>query len=89
MKVGTYSLTAGPMWYPHILSVALAQVHPTLPICRPTTCDFVGLMKILGWWDVLDDKSLQSGFCSRSVGLMDKALAPGAGDSRFESWADH
>ena len=23
------------------------------------------------------------------VGLMDKALAPGAGDSRFESWADH
>ena len=25
----------------------------------------------------------------RSVGLMDKASAPGAGDSRFESWADH
>ena len=24
----------------------------------------------------------------RSVGLMDKASAPGAGDSRFESWAD-
>ena len=24
-----------------------------------------------------------------SVGLMDKASAPGAGDSRFESWADH
>ena len=27
--------------------------------------------------------------CRRSVGLMDKALAPGAGDSRFESWAGH
>ena len=25
----------------------------------------------------------------RSVGLMDKASAPGAGDSRLESWADH
>ena len=25
----------------------------------------------------------------RYVGLMDKASAPGAGDSRFESWADH
>ena len=24
-----------------------------------------------------------------SVGLMDKASASGAGDSRFESWADH
>ena len=23
------------------------------------------------------------------VGLMDKASASGAGDSRFESWADH
>ena len=26
---------------------------------------------------------------TRSVGLMDKASASGAGDSRFESWADH
>ena len=26
---------------------------------------------------------------SRPVGLMDKASAPGAGDSRFESWAGH
>ena len=25
----------------------------------------------------------------RSVGLMDKVSAPGAGDSSFESWADH
>ena len=25
----------------------------------------------------------------RSVGLMDKVSASGAGDSRFESWADH
>ena len=58
-----------------------------LPICRPTTCDFVGLMKILCWWGVWDEKSLQSSFISRSVGLMDKVSAPGAGDSRFESWA--
>ena len=28
-------------------------------------------------------------FFRRSVGLMDKASASGAGDSRFESWADH
>ena len=27
--------------------------------------------------------------CIRPVGLMDKASAPGAGDSRFESWAGH
>jgi hypothetical protein len=27
--------------------------------------------------------------CRRPVGLMDKASAPGAGDSRFESWAGH
>ena len=28
-------------------------------------------------------------FIRRSVGLMDKASASGAGDSRFKSWADH
>ena len=28
-------------------------------------------------------------FKSRPVGLMDKASASGAGDSRFESWAGH
>ena len=27
--------------------------------------------------------------CTRSAGPMDKASASGAGDSRFESWADH
>ena len=27
--------------------------------------------------------------CIRPLGLMDKASAPGAGDSRFESWAGH
>ncbi len=27
--------------------------------------------------------------CKRPVGLMDEASAPGAGDSRFESWAGH
>ena len=31
---------------------------------------------------------LDSHFSRRSVGLMDKASASGAGDSRFESWAD-
>ena len=30
---------------------------------------------------------LQRARCKRPVGLMDKASAPGAGDSRFESWA--
>ena len=35
------------------------------------------------------DVFLPSHFIRRSVGPMDKASAPGAGDSRFESWADH
>ena len=30
-----------------------------------------------------------SACCNWPVGLMDKASAPGAGNSRFESWADH
>ena len=30
-----------------------------------------------------------SGSTNRPIGLMDKASAPGAGESRFESWAGH
>ena len=39
------------------------------------------------WGPVLHCSCAFLRFCRWPVGLMDKASAPGAGDSRFESWA--
>ena len=46
-----------------------------------------GTTSVQPWYLVLGFKDVLT--CKWPVGLMDKASASGAGDSRFESWAGH